>query len=582
MVNTIITNFDIWTTAQTIKSNGRSISVDNQKQHGIDKLRGLILELAIQGKLVPQDPNDEAVSFLLGKIGKEKLRLIKDGIIRKPKELPEINAEEVPFKLPKGWEYIRLNDIGEWGSGSTPTRGKHEYYGGNIPWFKSGELVGDFISDSEEFITDLALKETSLRYNKIGDVLIAMYGATIGKTSILKVPATTNQAVCACTPFNGIYNVFLLTLLKAYKNRFIGMGAGGAQPNISREKIISTVIALPSSAEQHRIVAKVDELMALCDQLEQQQTNSNAAHQTLVETLLGTLTNAAGQADFEASWQRIATHFDTLFTTEYSIDQLKQTILQLAVMGKLVPQDPNDEPASELLKRIAKEKERLVKEGIIKKQEKLPEIEEEEKSSNLPETWVLVRLQDVTTLITDGKHGDCQDQPNSGYYFLSAKDIKDSKLNYDFGREINFKEFQETHRRTDLSPGDICMVNTGATVGKLAIAGDNPKTYKTTFQKSVAVIKPLKGFLLSEYLKVFLLGDVKNIFKKSGGSAINNLLLSDLKRKILPIPTLAEQQRIVAKVDELFAICDALKDRIKDEQHIQVQLAEAVVEGALG
>jgi len=133
------------------------------------------------------------------------------------------------------------------GAGATPLRGKHVYYGGSIPWFKSGELTGDYISSSEEYITDLALKETSLRYNKIGDVLIAMYGATIGKTSILEVPATTNQAVCACTPFKGIYNVFLLTLLKAYKNRFITMGAGGAQPNISREKIIATVIALPPS-----------------------------------------------------------------------------------------------------------------------------------------------------------------------------------------------------------------------------------------------------------------------------------------------------------------------------------------------
>jgi type I restriction enzyme S subunit len=178
-----------------------------------------------------------------------------------------ISDDEKPFQIPAGWEYVRLNDLGEWGAGATPLRNRHDYYGGDIPWFKSGELTDDYIGESEERVTDLALKETSLRYNKPGDVLLAMYGATIGKTSILRIAATTNQAVCACTPFKGFSNIYLLTLLKAYKNRFVNQGAGGAQPNISREKIIATVVALPPTLEQHRIVAKVDELMAICDAL---------------------------------------------------------------------------------------------------------------------------------------------------------------------------------------------------------------------------------------------------------------------------------------------------------------------------
>lgn len=348
MVNLITEHIDIWTAAQIQKTNGgrgRGKNSNGPNPHGIKKLRELILELAIRGKLVPQDPNNEQASVLLKKIAEERTHLVKEKKIKKPKALPEITDEEKPFSRPNGWQFVRLNDLGEWGAGATPTRSRHDYYGGDIPWFKSGELMGDYISSSEELVTKLALKETSLRYNKAGDVLVAMYGATIGKTSILKIPATTNQAVCACTPFSGVTNIFLLTLLKAYKNRFIGMGAGGAQPNISREKIIATVVALPPLAEQHRIVAKVDELMALCDQLEQQQTGSNATHQTLLEALLSTLTTSADQSEFAKAWQRIANHFDILFTTEQSIDQLKQTILQLAVMGKLVPQDPTDLPA---------------------------------------------------------------------------------------------------------------------------------------------------------------------------------------------------------------------------------------------
>ena len=233
----------------------------------IDKLKQTILQLAVMGKLVPQDPNDESANVLLDKITQEKEQLLKDKLIKKPKKLADISEDEMFTSLPTGWEFVRLNDLGEWGAGATPRRGNSELYGGSIPWFKSGELSADYIEKSEETVTELALKQSSLRYNKIGDVLLAMYGATIGKTAILKVRATTNQAVCACTPFTGFSNIFLLTLLKAYRPRFIEMGAGGAQPNISREKIIATVIVLPPLAEQHRIVAKVDELMALCEQL---------------------------------------------------------------------------------------------------------------------------------------------------------------------------------------------------------------------------------------------------------------------------------------------------------------------------
>lgn len=379
MHEVITNNLDLWTSVLLTKSTTGRNGNSNQEAYGIKKLRELILELAVRGKLVPQDPNDEPANVLLKKIAEERDRLAKEGKIKKPKKLPEIKDEEKPFEIPKGWEYVRLNELGEWGAGATPLRNRHDYYGGEIPWFKSGELVNDYISESEEQVTKLALKETSLRYNKPGDVLIAMYGATIGKTSILKVAGTTNQAVCACTPFAGFANTFLLTLLKAYKNRFVDQGAGGAQPNISREKIIATVIALPPTAEQQRIVAKVAELMVLCDQLEQQQAHSIEAHQTVVETLLGGLTPVESEQELTEAWTRIANHFDTLLTTEHSIDQLKQSILQLAVMGKLVPQDPNDEPASRLLGKIAQEKERLIRDEKIKKQAPLPEISDDEK-----------------------------------------------------------------------------------------------------------------------------------------------------------------------------------------------------------
>jgi type I restriction enzyme S subunit len=159
MINSFLTeHIHIWTTAQELKTSNRGLSAGNQSLLGIKKLRELILELAVRGKLVPQDPDDEPASVLLKKIEEEKKRLIKEGKIKKTKLLPKITSDEIPFMLPKGWIFERLNEIGEWGAGATPNRSKQEYYGGEISWFKSGELIGDYISKSEEFVTELALK----------------------------------------------------------------------------------------------------------------------------------------------------------------------------------------------------------------------------------------------------------------------------------------------------------------------------------------------------------------------------------------------------------------------------------------
>lgn len=251
------------------------------EKSSVQKLREAILQLAVQGKLTKhwreQNPNVEPASVLLENIKAEKAQLVKEKKIKKEKPLPPITEDEIPYELPEGWEYVRLGDIGDWGAGATPKRSISSYYGGHINWFKSGELNNGLMDyDSEEKITSLALENSSLRMNQVGDVLIAMYGATIGKTGLLAVEGTTNQAVCACTTFSGIDNKFLLLLLQALKPEFTNQGAGGAQPNISRVKIRMTTIILPPDEEQKAIVQIVNQLLELCDSLEteiEQQTN---------------------------------------------------------------------------------------------------------------------------------------------------------------------------------------------------------------------------------------------------------------------------------------------------------------------
>ena len=227
-----------------------------------EKLKKSILQEAIMGKLVPQDPTEGTAEDLLAEIRKEKEKLVKEGKLKKKDmEVKPIEDDEIPFEIPEGWKWCRLGEIGSWGSGATPAKGKPEYYtNGNIPWLRTGELNNDYVYDSEIKVTQAALDECSLRMCRKGDVLIAMYGATIGKVAIAGIELTTNQACCACTPLF-IYNKYLMWYLMASKQAFIDLGEGGAQPNISREKIVAFPFALPPLAEQKRIVEKVEEVM---------------------------------------------------------------------------------------------------------------------------------------------------------------------------------------------------------------------------------------------------------------------------------------------------------------------------------
>ena len=222
----------------------------------IKQTKSKILDLAIHGKLVPQDPNDEPASELLKRINPSIEITCDNG-----------HYTQLPFEAPQNWSWTTLGKIGKWQSGSTPNRLNKDYYNGNIPWLKTGDLNNGYITHIPESITEKALNETSVKLNPTGSVLIAMYGATIGKIGILTFPATTNQACCACEVFNGIDKEFLFLFLLSHREEFIKMGGGGAQPNISKEKIINTYIPLPPFAEQKRIVTTVNVLFTKLDDI---------------------------------------------------------------------------------------------------------------------------------------------------------------------------------------------------------------------------------------------------------------------------------------------------------------------------
>lgn len=232
-----------------------------------EQLKASILQYAIQGKLVEQRAEEGTGEELYQQIQAEKQRLIQEKKIKKEKPLAEISEDEIPFDIPESWKWVKVGEIGSWGAGATPPRTNPAYYGGTIPWLKTGDLNDGLINEIPEFITDLALEKTSVRLNPVGSVLMAMYGATIGKLGILEISATTNQACCACIPYNGIHNRYLFYYLMSMRRSYIGMAEGGAQPNISKEKIVNSLIPIPPLAEQKRIVAKIEELLPLCERL---------------------------------------------------------------------------------------------------------------------------------------------------------------------------------------------------------------------------------------------------------------------------------------------------------------------------
>ena len=199
-----------------------------------DAMKKSLLQYAIEGKLVPQRKEEGTAKDLLAEIRAEKARLVKEKKIKKSKPLPAITDDEKPFDIPDSWEWVRLGELGEWCSGATPSRQHPEYFGGKIPWLKTGDLNDGYIKEVPEYITDDGFKNSSTKINPIGSVLIAMYGATIGKLGILKIPATTNQACCACELVHEMYNKYLFYFLLANRKYFIKKGAGGAQPNISK------------------------------------------------------------------------------------------------------------------------------------------------------------------------------------------------------------------------------------------------------------------------------------------------------------------------------------------------------------
>ena len=583
----IVDHMETWTSALQTRSTAGRGSSGKIDLYGIKKLRELILELAVRGKLVPQDPNDEPASELLKRIAAEKAELVKQGKIKKQKPLPEISEEEKPFELPDGWEWTTLTRIAEINPKIDVSDDEQEISFIPMP------LISTKFDGSHEFEIK-KWKDVKKGYTHFanGDIAIAKITPCFENSKAAIFSGLKNGIGVGTTelhvarPFSDIINrKYLLLNFKSpnfLKSGESQMTGSAGQKRVPRLFFENNPIPFPPLQEQERIIIRFTQLMSLCDQLEQQSFTSLDAHQQLVETLLGTLTDSQNAEELAENWARISEHFDTLFTTEASVDALKQTILQLAVMGKLVPQDPNDEPASELLKRIAQEKAQLVKEGTIKKQKPLPPISDEDKPFELPDGWEWTNLPNLSANFQNGLSSRGSNVGEDTIVIRLA-DIQNWRISYEDTRALKItKEMKEKY---SMSVNDILIIRVNGSsdiVGRFIL---NKEQQQSCFCDHFIKMNFLcKNAIDCEYLTIIsgsplIRKKIENLFITTAGQkTVNQTHISSLA---IPLPPIKEQIKIVKKINELFGLIEALKASIKTAQQTQLHLADALTDAAI-
>jgi type I restriction enzyme, S subunit len=532
---------NIWTTSESKKKSSRGRSSSKAKKiYGIEKLRELILDLAIHGKLTVQDPTDEPASELLKKIELEQIQFIRE---KRKKPLQSINNELPLFKLPNGWSWVRNHQLFQLKKGRMPKNFNQN--GKGLPYLDIEALDKNLIRRYSEDSKCPISKETNILVvcdgSRSGLILNGKYGIIGSTLSVVDTP------------------IFIQPFVKLiFKHGFKDLNTsmkGAAIPHLDIQKLLQSITALPPLSEQQRIISKVDELSALCDQLEQQYINSKDTHNNLLKVSLDKLIKSKDSKDFKVNWQRIAKNFDTLFATEESINELKGILLQVAVMGRLVPQDPNDETADELLKKIQAEKIKLINKKKQSQDKIVQHIQGSQTLCKFPKNWLWLRLKDSYQSISpNGKQLKTSEIKTTGKF-----PVVDQGQSYIAGY-------------TDL---DECLIKIPHPV---IVFGDHTRNIKFidfNFAAGADGTKILAPILINPRFFYYYLLSYK---LESRGYARH---FSILNKNFIAIPPLTEQHRIVTKLDDLIILCDELKSLIHQSSIKQNHIADVLVSKVL-
>ncbi len=502
---------------------------------GIKKIREMILQLAVQGKLTEQDPSDEPAEILLEKIKKEKEKLIKEGKIKRTKKIAKITDDGKKYQIPKGWLIERFGELIYLRDGDRiplsrdvriTRQGEYDYYGA------SGVIdkIDGYIFDKTLLLigedgANLINRSTPIAFMAYGKYWVNNHAHVIDSIS---------------EPFLNYLCLYINSIdLKPYVT-------GTAQPKMNQVKMNSIPVLVPPISEQKRIVAKVDSLMALCDKMEKEKAEKDAKRLSLGKSSLNQLLTSENSDNFSSNWQNIVENFNLLFSTPENVKELKKAILQLAVQGKLVKQDPNDEPASVLLEKIKNEKAKLIKEGKIKKQKPLPEIKEDEIPFELPEGWCLCKIGDLIELVS-GQHLKPNEYNtiNKGFSYYTGP--------ADFGNQSPTPSRWTEVDRALAIKGDILLTVKGSGVGKTNLLFEE----KAAISRQLMALRPINAN--RSYVLLFMKTSFDYLKNLSVGIAIPGISRDDVLNRVFPLPPNVEQKRIVTKVDALMELCDKLE-----------------------
>ena len=545
----------------------------------IARLRRFILDLAVRGKLVEQDPNDEPASELLKRIGVEKERLVKAGKVRKTKRSSSTEDVFLLFGSPPGWVWSRLGGISRkihYGFTASANQNIDAVRLLRITDIQNSRVKWNSVPGCE--IDEKALPNFKL---ETGDILIARTGGTIGKSFL--VTGLPGVAVFASylIRVQGSKEIHVRYLKLFFDSPIYWLQLreevrGAGQPNVNGQMLDKMQVPLPPLAEQHRIVAKVDELMTLCDRLEAERTKREATRDMLASASLARLnTPDPDPVTFRNHAAFALGNLTPLTTRLDQIKALRQTILNLAVRGKLVEQDPNDEPASELLKRIAVEKARLVKAGVMREQKPLPPINDEEVEFDLDEDWQWVRMGDVIKL-WNGFAFKSSDFQSEGIPVIRIGDLQNGEVSLSDAVYVSDAVSKTVGAEIWIPPNSLLIAMSGATTGKTAF---NRTGTSLLLNQRVGRIEV---FLLSvNFFRFFFETIIARNLSISFGTAIPNLSAQQINETVIAIPPLAEQHRIVAKVDELIALCDRLEASLSAGDDTRRRLLDALLHEAL-
>jgi len=538
----ITDHIDIWTSAMQTRSAAGRGGAGKVDLYGVKKLRELILELAVRGKLVPQDTNDESASELLKRIAVEKAQLVKEGRIKKPKPLPEITEEEKPYELPEGWEWTRIGEIAIIFNGnSINSSEKQSKYSQTVgyPFIATKDVGYGFDDLDYENGISIPHNEDKFKIAKKNAVLICAEGGSAGKKcGLTKKDICFGNKLFANECHTGIEPFFILTnfispsFFSQFNSKMTGMIGG-----ISTAKFKELLIPITSNQEQKRINNRVSELMTLCNQLEGNFSSTIEIHLQLVETILTTLTNSQDTEGLVESWARIINNFDTLFTTEASIDALKKTILQLVVKGKLI-------------------------QGL----------------DYLPKTPLKNHLS------FGPKNGLSPSEVN---YETDFKVLKLGATSYGYLKlqETKFIDVQlEANSHLILRKGDI-LIQRGNSSNFVGCSLLIEKNYDDLIYPDLMMKIRTKDELLPEYAAMWLSSPFAREFMWSRMTGTSGTMPKISKKAVeeipISVPALNVQLQLMAKIKELFLLCDQLKSRLQSAQQTQVHLADALTDTAL-